>query len=74
MMGILIRYCKYSDFSDSFQIVVQKMIVIFCIIPSFFLAYARALQGFCTFCFHNLHRIGSKSLATSDIRVFFSGR
>ena len=56
------------------QIVLRKMIVIFCVIPSFSLAYARALQRFCTFCFHNLHRIGSKYLATSNLSVFFSRR
>ena len=56
------------------QIVLRKMIVIFCIIPPSSLAYARAQQDFCTFCFHNLHRIGSKYLATSNLSVFFSRR
>ena len=52
------------------QIVLRKMNVIFCISLFASLAYARALQEFCTFCFHNLHRIGSKYLATSNLSVF----
>ena len=56
------------------QIVLRKMNVIFCVSLFSSLAYARAQRGFCTFCFHNLHRIGSKYLATSNLSVFFSRR
>ena len=56
------------------QIVVRKKTVIFCIITPSSLAYARAQQDFCTFCFHNLHRIGSKYLATSNLSEFFCRR
>lgn len=44
MMGILIRFCKGNEFSDSFQIVVRNMSVIFCVILPFPLSRARALD------------------------------